>query len=252
MRNARGALASAVLVGTCASAVLLGACASPSNQVNATPTSAPAVSDAPTSAPATELGTKPPTKPPAATTYPKTCRAYSEAVLSAWKNHDLGRLGDLSITMVQDQIISIPGPPNMNWKFIRVTPQPGLETCDFYNGSGDVIRLGISTAVMGQAHAALKVHFEAPVYPNDSNSYVIGLMNAWKDGNEPLMLLYSKQSIVNVLNQTPKPGNLSLILQSSGAGLEVVTVDSANGLSLEFHVSIALLGLPHAVVNMVY
>ena len=67
--------------------------------------------------------------PPPAPTYPTTARAYAEAVLAAWKQHLINKIGDLTTALVQDQIISIPGPPNQNWTYQRCDGTAGSSYC---------------------------------------------------------------------------------------------------------------------------
>jgi hypothetical protein len=91
--------------------------------------------------------------------YPNTHRAYAEAVLAAWKAGNLDRLGDLTTPMVQDQIISIPGPPDMDWDYQMCDGVAGGQYCSFTNDDGETVTLKITTQFLGQAHAATQVLF---------------------------------------------------------------------------------------------
>lgn len=242
MRYARGLFVVAVLVG---------ACSSPASEVTATPSFDTVVSEAPAQGSAAPTGG--PSRGPTPAGYPKNGKGYAEAILSAWRNRDLVRLADLTIPQVLDQIIGIPGPPNMNWKHIRVTSTSGVETAAFYNLGGDVIRLGISTAVLGKAHAAFKVEFEKPVYEKESYPYARRLVEAARDGNEPLMLLYTTLDIVNRLKQAKIPeGRIDYGITVPSGGkqvIEVKTIDSS--FRLDFTTELAALGQQRAVVSLV-
>ncbi len=103
--------------------------------------------------------TAPPTVGP---DYPGTHRAYAEAVLAAWKAQDLTRLGDLTTAEVQDQLISIPGPPTMDWTFLSCNDDVGSKYCTFGNSSSELIQLTVSTNLLGTSHAAIAAAFAQP------------------------------------------------------------------------------------------
>src|SRR5262245_3488918 len=89
------------------------------------------------------------TSPSASASYPTDAQAYAEAILSAWRLHQLTRLGDLTTALVQEQIIEIPGPPNMNWTYHRCDGTAGSSYCEFFNANGDAIVLRITHSLLG-------------------------------------------------------------------------------------------------------
>lgn len=111
--------------------------------------------------PAPSAVTQPTAKPEPAPENPTTARKYAEAVVSAWQQDKIDVLGDLATPGVQEQIIEIPGPIDMDWTFTRCDGAAGSSYCLFTNAVGDVLILRISNSLLGQAHAATEVRLDA-------------------------------------------------------------------------------------------
>ncbi len=115
---------------------------------------------APTSAPAPTAKPSPSTKVSVAAVYPAQGKAYAEAVIAAWKAKNLTRLGDLTTAQVQEQLIEIPGPPNMTWTYVMCDGAAGSQYCRFTNADGHKLTLRLVNEKLGQAHAATEVKYE--------------------------------------------------------------------------------------------
>ena len=168
--------------------------------------------------------------PPAAPAYPATARAYAEAVLAAWKQKLINKLGDLTTALVQDQIISIPGPPNQTWTYQRCDGAAGSSYCAFVNADGDVITLRISTALLGKAHAATEVKLDQTEYSSDAKQYVQAFVEAWRNGNTKRMLaLSADQSVVDFFTHYTPPETYQVCSRLVGSVWRVRIYNNATG-----------------------
>jgi hypothetical protein len=104
-----------------------------------------------------------PAKPstPAPVTYPAGAKAYAEAVIAAWKAKNLTKLADLTTPEVHEQLIEIPGPPNMSWTFVMCDGAAGSQYCTFKNADDNRIRLRLQGDKLGKAHATVAVLYPA-------------------------------------------------------------------------------------------
>jgi hypothetical protein len=102
----------------------------------------------------------PPTSALAPASYPIASREYAEAVIAAWKTKNLSKLVDLTTPQVQEQLIEIPGPPNMNWTYVRSDGAMGSTYCSFINADGDKLTLRVTNEKLGHAHAVSNIIFE--------------------------------------------------------------------------------------------
>ncbi len=186
--------------------------------------------------------------PTSAPAFPATAKAYSEAVLAAWKNKQTIILGDLTTPTVQEQILEIPGPPLQNWTYVRCDEYAASSQCLFFNPNGDEVALRISHPLLGQAHAADQVVFGVPKYPSDGVIYVKEFVAAWKNGNTPRMLLLSKPAVVNQVGTIPAANPVYPAPVCCGGGLLQVVVQFG-GASVTFDVGTTLLGMQHAIVG---
>lgn len=133
----------------------------------AEPTAAPTIvttltTPSPTAA---QTQAQPPTQSPkaaptTAAAYPAQARAYAEAVIAAWKAKDLARLGDLTSPQVHEQLIEIPGPPNMAWVYQMCDGAAGSQYCHFTNADGHKLILRMVSEKLGQPRAATEVKYE--------------------------------------------------------------------------------------------
>ena len=97
---------------------------------------------------------------PAPVSYPATAKAYAEAVIAAWKAKNMSKLADLATPLVSEQLMEIPGPPNMNWSFIMCDGVAGSRYCQFSNADGHKVTLRLNGVLIGQAHAVVDVTYE--------------------------------------------------------------------------------------------
>jgi hypothetical protein len=249
-RLPRGRRVAALSAAVLSAAVLfaVGACAKPADQGGQAGTQGvggfggpgQASGGPPTSTPA------PPAPPPV--TYPKTARAYAEAVLAAWGQKQQDRLTALTNAQVYEQIVEIPGPPNMTWTYVQCDGAAGSSYCAFYNGDGDDIVLRLTNERLGKAHAASEVRFN--LFPDDGVEYVRQFVQAWTLAHKPRMLKLAVPDVVNaVVEIAAAPKNPKYATPEGGGGLLVVRITNDEGFSLDLHVGTTLLGHPHAIVG---
>ncbi|HEX6870136.1 MAG TPA: hypothetical protein VF163_03470 [Micromonosporaceae bacterium] len=198
-------------------------------------------------APASAPPTAPPTTKPPAPSYPSTARAYAEAVLAAWKQGNLSRLGALTTPEVQEQIIEIPGPPNQTWTYRNCDGAAGSSYCSFVNANGDVITLRISHSLLSKAHAAVEVRFDQTIYASDPVEYVNEFIKAWQDANRVRMLKLSNSTAVDYFTHyTPPPSGYSTCTDGA-MGTTYVRVYNPDGLNYTIKVTNTKLGGPNAI-----
>jgi hypothetical protein len=126
---------------------------------SATPTAITTLGEqSPTPAPAASPG---PGKAgsPAPAPYPGQARDYAEAVIAAWKAKDRPRLADLSSAQIQEQLMEIPGPPNMTWTYVMCDGAMGSSYCQFSNADGHKLTVRVINEKVGQAHAVTEVRY---------------------------------------------------------------------------------------------
>ncbi|GIH03213.1 hypothetical protein Rhe02_12800 [Rhizocola hellebori] len=112
----------------------------------------------PTASPSpTKASPKPST--PAPVTYPSEAKAYAEAVIAAWKAKNLARLADLASAQIQEQLMEIPGPPNMDWTYLMCDGAMGSSYCQFTNTDGHKVTVRVLNEKVGQAHAVSEVKY---------------------------------------------------------------------------------------------
>ncbi len=121
-----------------------------------TPSSAPSATASPTASP-TKASPKPPS--PAPVSYPTTPKTYAEAVIAAWKAKNMSKLADLATPLVSEQLMEIPGPPNMNWSFVMCDGAAGSSYCQFSNTDGHKVTLRLTNETIGKAHAVVDVTY---------------------------------------------------------------------------------------------
>lgn len=197
-----------------------------------------------TPSPTTAVATAAPTSTPplvAAPAYPSTARAYAEAVLDAWRQKQVPRLGDLTTPLVQDQILSIPGPPDQAWSHDRCDAAIGSMYCVFINNDGDVITLRISNQLLGKAHAAYEVALDQTEYSLDAKQYAQAFVEAWRNSNTKRMLAMSSPAGVEFFTHYPPPSTYQVcarlvtntwrvrIYNAAGMNYRVLIPDSARG-----------------------
>jgi hypothetical protein len=141
-------------------ALLLTGCAG-QDQPSATPTVITTLGEQPFSPSPSPSPTKASPQPssPAPATYPSDSRAYAEAVIAAWKAKNWTRVADLANAEVQEQLMEIPGPPNMNWTFVMCDGAMGSSYCQFTNADGHKVTLRVINEKRGQAHAVTEVKY---------------------------------------------------------------------------------------------
>jgi hypothetical protein len=211
--------------------------ATPTATASPAPTTATAVAD-----PATSTST------PAAPVYPATAKAYAEAVLAAWKQKQIAKLGDLTTALVQDQIISIPGPPNQDWAYQRCDSAAGSTYCVFINADGDVITLRLTNTLLGKAHAATEVKLNQTEYSSDAKQYVQAFVEAWRNGNTRRMLALSSQSAVDFFNHYVPPETYQVCTRYIAPNWRV-RIYNSDGLNYRVLIADSARGKPHAITD---
>jgi hypothetical protein len=204
-----------------------------------------------TGSPASPSASQSPAGPPPPTNladYPQTARVYADWVLAAWRQHQIDWLGELTTAEVQSQIIEIPGPPDMNWTFVRCEGAAGSAYCRFANANGDAITMRVSTSLLAMAHAVVGVTFDATTFPSGGLEYAKAFIAAWQDGNVARMKALAVPDVVAYAATVTAPVSPAYTPVSGGGGLMQVTV-TATGFHVVLDVGTTLLGTPHAIVG---
>jgi hypothetical protein len=176
--------------------------------------------------------------------YPDSPQAYAEAVVSAWTDGDLARLGELTIAQVHEQLIQIPGPPSPDWTFIECDTG---HYCSFYNGDGDFLILLIPAASIGEPHAAAKVSYNITSYPDDVVDYTREFIGAWQNGNVARMHLLAAPEAVEVFAEIT-PGEVTSYGAFGIAPALVGVMVTGVGFEAEVHIGTHFLGGPNAIL----
>lgn len=247
MANAPHRFAASVLLAS-ALALAVGACGDPDEPGNAaagpTASAAQGFGENPAPVTTTTAAPAPAPNPPA---YPKTHKAYAEAVLNAWKSANIDRLGNLTTPEVQEQIMEIPGPPNLNWTFQRCDGVAGANYCIFINVDGDEIALRISSQLLGKAHANTQVQLDLTEFPANSIDYCKEFVEAWRSANIARMNKLALPDVVEFVRHGPAPTSPGYASVGGGGGLELIRISNAAGFLLDLHVGTTLFGQPQAI-----
>ncbi len=191
-----------------------------------------------------------PTESPSAApaSYPTNADAYAQAVVAAWQTDPNGALTDLTSAQAQEQLIQIPGPLDMNWHFAMCDGAAGSSYCTFFNDDGDRLRLQLTNALLGQAHAAVGVNLEQTEYPSAAEAYVTAFIEAWQQGNRWRMAALSNDNEVEYFTHYTPPAPGYDLCSDGAAGSTYVHVYNGDGLSYLIQVSNSKLGQAHAIV----
>jgi hypothetical protein len=182
-------------------------------------------------------------------TYPQTARVYGEWVIASWIQSQPEWMAELVTAQVEDQILSIPGPPDRNWVFHSCQAAGSTSACQFINGSGDVITLTVTTALLTKAHAVTAVNMEPTSFPYDGVEYVKAFVAAWQSGNTARMTALAVPDVMTYTGGTAPPAPpVTYALSGGGAGLMHVTV-TAGAFHSVVDVGTTLLGTPHAITG---
>jgi hypothetical protein len=136
-------------------------------------------------------------------TYPDTATLYAKAVVNAWTGGQIGTLGSLTTPLVQEQLLEIPGTVNDDWVYLRCEGTARSSYCFLANTDGAELRLRISHALLGQAHAATEESLDLISYPNTALAYVKEFVAAWQVRKTPRMLKLSKHNGVDKVGKAP-------------------------------------------------
>ena len=157
-----------------------------------------------------------------AVTYPASARAYAEAILTAWAGHQLARLGQLTSSEVQEQLIEIPGAINTHWHYNRCDGAAGSSYCVFFNDPGDMITLRLTNALLTHAHAGVGATFDQVSFPTDPVEYVKKFIGAWQEGNTYRMKILSNDTEVSYFTHyTPPAPGTSACYSDGAAGSQI-------------------------------
>ncbi len=178
------------------------------------------------------------------TGYPDTAQAYAEAVVAAWTDGDLARLGELTVAQVHEQLIQIPGPPSPDWTFIECDTG---HYCSFYNGDGDFLILLIPAASVGDPHATAQVSYNITFYPDDAIDYAREFIKAWQNGNVARMHLLAAPEAVEVFAEITPAAVTSYGSFGIAPALVGVMVTGV-GFEAEVHIGTHFLGGPGAIL----
>lgn len=193
----------------------------------------------PVSSSATEPGTGP-------TGFPATPREYAERAVAAWAAPDPLRLADLATPQVRREIVELPGPPDLTWRFLRCEPGPADSDCYFYNQDGARLMLTVDHRRLGEPHAAVAMSFDVTRYPDGPSDYLAAFLAAWQDGNLARMHRLATPEVVDVYARFTPPPEVAYEVEPDGPVVEVV-VDLGSQGEVVTGVSTALLGQPQAV-----
>jgi hypothetical protein len=184
----------------------------------------------------------------APTSFPSSPRAYAEAVLAAWSQRQVTRLGDLTTSPVQSQILEFPGLPDQHWTYQRCDGAAGSSYCSFGNTDGDMITLRLVNQQVGTAHAATEVRFDRTVYANDAGEYVKGFVEAWRNANTARMEALSSPSEAEYFTHYAPPDTYSVCTVEAGSTWQV-RVFNFDGANYLMRVSSTDLGNKHAIAG---
>lgn len=186
--------------------------------------------------------------------FPTDPQEYAERAVAAWAAPDLIRLAELTTVEVHQQIVDLPGPPDLSWRFIRCrldpdpapTPGTGASDCAFYNQDGDRLLLTIAHPRLGEARAATAMRFEATSYPDRALPYLAEFVAAWQDGNLSRMRNLAAPAALEVYQPIPPPPSVDYQAgEPTDTVLEVVVTFPAGEVTTG--ISTALLGEPQAI-----
>jgi hypothetical protein len=195
------------------------------------------------------IGTGPSESPSAtAAAYPTNAEDYASAVIAAWQSDPTGLLGNLTTAQVHEQLIEIPGPLDMNWHLSMCDGAAGSSYCTFFNEDGDRLRLQLTNALLGQAHATVGVNLDQTQYPTTAQDYVTAFIEAWQQGNRWRMAALSNQNEVEYFTHYTPPEPGYDLCSDGAAGSTYVHVYNGAGLSYLIQVTNSKLGQANAIV----
>jgi hypothetical protein len=167
--------------------------------------------------PTAELPTEIPTVQGGGGDYPDDPFAYAWEIVQAWGDEDeVDRLLDLTTAEVSDAMMLTLGYiADGMWMGSEdqecLGPTSGAWNCDFWTDHGDKLRLRISDALLGEAHAGIDADIDGTVYPTDPEDYVREFVDAWMGGNHLRMNWLASFSISQQAQalQAPQRGYLT-------------------------------------------
>ncbi|MPZ29165.1 MAG: hypothetical protein GEV12_22920 [Micromonosporaceae bacterium] len=194
--------------------------------------------------------------------FPSDPQEYAERAVAAWAAPDPVRLAELTTVEVHQQIVDLPGPPDLTWRFIRCqadpdagpTPGPtlsptlgtGSSDCAFYNLDGDRLVLTVEHPLLGQPRAATAMSFEVTSYPDQALAYLEEFVAAWQDDNLGRMRNLAAPAALDVYQPIPPPAEVDYQAgEPTDTVVEVVVTFPAGEVTTE--ISTALLGEPQAI-----
>lgn len=192
--------------------------------------------------------TTPRTEPPGVPAeFPAEPQEYAELTVAAWAAPDLLRLADLATPEVRREIVELPGPPDLTWRFIRCEEDGDHTDCGFSNLAGDRLVLTIDHRRLGEPRAAVGMAYQVTPYPEDPLRYVRAFIAAWQDGNQARMENLAAPGVVEVFAQLVPPAEPAYqVGDPAGPLVEVVVSLGAEG-EVRTAVSAGLLGEPRAI-----
>lgn len=189
--------------------------------------------------------------PPPPPEYPGTARAYAEAVLAAWDATDVNRLGDLSTPEVQEQLMEVPMPIDMDWHYSRCGSVAPDWECVFHNSDGDRQTITIKASLLGKAHAAIAVTLDLTEFPGVAVTYAREFVDAWRDGNRWRMLRLANDDVAEELAGDTEPAAGYVACGDAAAGSTYVRIYGGGGPEYVLRVNNAALGHPDAITQNV-
>jgi hypothetical protein len=113
--------------------------------------------------------------------YPKDAKSYGLEILKAVAAKDytrLGNLADANTVNYSKQYAS----KNASWTNTNCDLSGPQTNCYYYNQTGDVAQVGMTTAKLGNPGAGTLVYLDQSTFPNDPSSYVSAFSNIWTNG----------------------------------------------------------------------
>jgi hypothetical protein len=139
--------------------------------------------------------------------YPSDAKTYGLEILKAIGNKDnvrLTALADLNTVNYAQQY------QNRNAQWTNTDcGGGGTTTCNYYNQTGDIAMVGMTTAKLGSAGAGVSVYVEGGSYPTDAGNYVLTFGSSWESGSYAKMVALSSNSIANHVQTLPKFSSVS-------------------------------------------
>jgi hypothetical protein len=138
-----------------------------------------------------------------APTYPSDAKTYGLEILKAWGNKDYTRFGNLADANSVNQAKSY-GDRNTSWTHVFCQVSGANNDCRYYNATGDIVQIWMTTAKLGSAGAGNLFSMQYGSIPNNVGDYVGHFITAWSNGDYAAMVLFSNPTVADHFKNEPK------------------------------------------------